>query len=174
MIDQFAQIVGLLSAFSSSRASTKALDFSEFQHWLSHHNHKDILEGLESNAKTAIFVKAYLNQQLPEIQGKLDHVIDLVNAMASAVIGESQQGEVVFSGRHYLKGVTLLGLETVIHSNLQSEGFKFAHAYMLEMIGDDVQYNEYVLDRMVRESLLRNCTATEIISKHWLELITYS
>lgn len=174
MIDNFAQIVGLLSAFSSGREAKKTLDVVEFQQWLFKHNHEDVIQRLDSDAKTAIFVKAYLNQQVPEIQSKLDQIIDLVKAMAYSVSGEGQDGEKTFSGKHFLRGMLLLGLERVIHSDLKLEDIEFALAYVLEGIGDDIQYNEYVLERMIRESLSRNSTATEILSRYWLELTNYS
>ena len=42
MIAEFAQIVGLVSAFVSGREASKALDMAEFLQWLSENNHQDI------------------------------------------------------------------------------------------------------------------------------------
>jgi len=125
---------------------------------------------LNSDMKTNIFVKSYLNQQIPEIQLKLDTIINLVQVITN----DSESDEVKYSGKHYLKGVTLLGLERVIHSNLTSEEFDIAHSYVVEMIGDNCSYNKYVLEKMVRDCLLRKNTASDTLSTHWLELTGYS
>lgn len=42
MIAEFAQIVGLLSAFSSGRQGDEILDIAEFLKWLAEHNHEEI------------------------------------------------------------------------------------------------------------------------------------
>jgi hypothetical protein len=170
MIEQFAVIVGLLSAFSSGREAKAALDIAEFQGWLTEHNHEDIVQLLNSDMKTNIFVKSYLNQQIPEIQSKLDTIINLVQLMAN----DGDSVEVEYSGKHYLKGIALLGLERVIHSNLSSDEFDIAHSYVVEMIGDDVSYNKYVLEKMVKDCLLRKNTASDTLNIHWLELTGYS
>ena len=140
MIEQYAVIVGLVSAFSSSRGAQTALDLAEFQSWLIEHNHEDIVQLLNVSAKTNTFVKAYLNQQVPEIQSKLDTIINLVEVMAS----DSENSEMEFSGQNFLRGVALLGLERVIGSRWQAGDFDAAHSYVLEMIGGHAQYNKYV------------------------------
>lgn len=170
MINEFAQIVGLLSAFSSGREAREALELAEFQNWLSQHNHQDIIRLIESDSNTAIFVKAYLNKEIPEIQGKLDKIIDLISTLTTV----PEPDQVTFSGKHFLRGVTLLGLEHVMHSNLLPEDFEFARSYLLEMVGEHCQYNEYVLEKMVRDCLLRKDTASEILNKFWLDLTMYS
>lgn len=170
MVEQFATIVGLLSAFSSSRGTEQAIDMAEFQVWLSEHNHEDIVRLLNSDAKTNTFVKAYLNQQIPEIQSKLDTVIDLVRIMLS----DRESDEVVYSGKHYLKGVVLLGLERVIGSGLRPESFDIAHSYLHELIGEHSNYNEYVLEKMIRESLERKNTASHILNVYWPDLVEFS
>ena len=167
MIEQYAAIVGLVSAFASSRGSQKALDIAEFQAWLSEHNHEDIVRLLNANAKTHTFVKAYLNQQVPEIQTKLDTIINLVEVMAS----DSEESDDVFSGKLYLKGVVLLGLERIIVSGLRSEDFEIAHAYMYEMIGEHSKYNKYVLEKIVRECLLRKNTAADVLNVYLTDLV---
>ena len=42
MIAEFAQIVGLLSAYSSGRQSAEILSITEFLQWLTDHNHAEI------------------------------------------------------------------------------------------------------------------------------------
>lgn len=170
MVEQFATIVGLLSAFSSGRGANKALDLSEFQVWLVEHNHDNIVQLLNSDAKTNTFVKAYLNQQVPEIQIKLDTIINLVKIMTN----DREDDEAGYTGKHYLRGVVLLGLERVINSRLEPEEFDIAHSYVSEMIGEHSHYNKYILEKMIRDCLYRKNTASHIMNIHWLDLIEYS
>lgn len=170
MVEQLATIVGLLSAFSSGRGANKALDIAEFQVWLAEHNHENIVQLLNSDAKTNTFVKAYLNHQVPEIQSKLDTIINLVKIMANDREGD----EAGYTGKHYLKGVALLGLERVINSRLEPEEFDIAHSYVSEMIGEHSHYNKYVLEKMIRDCLHRKNTASHIMNMYWLDLIEYS
>ena len=58
MIEEFSQIVGLLSAFTASRDGTKLQNVVEFNSWLLKHNHKEIVELVNNNASTSVFVKA--------------------------------------------------------------------------------------------------------------------
>ncbi|ATG88401.1 hypothetical protein [Methylomonas koyamae] len=167
MVEQFATIVGLVSAFSSGRGAKQALDIAEFQAWLFEHNHGDIVKFLNSDTKVTIFVKAYLNQQIPEIQSKLDTIINLVQVM----VGNSEADDVEYTGKHFLKGVVLLGLERVMSSGLQSEEFDIAHSYVCEMIGDHSYYNKYVLEKMVRDCLQRKNSASHVMNTYWLDLV---
>lgn len=166
MVEQIATIVGLLSAFSAGRDAKKTSDIAEFQTWLSEHNHEDIVKLVTSDAKTNIFVKAYLNQQIPEIQSKLDRLINLVQVIAN----NSEANEVEYSGKHFLKGVLALGLERIIGSGLHSEEFEIAHSYVCEVIGEHSRYNKYVLEKMVRDCLQRKYTASQILNMYWLDL----
>jgi len=170
MIEKFAIIVGLLSAFSSGREAKSVLEIAEFQRWLTEHNHEDIVQLLSLDMKINVFVKSYLNQQIPEIQSKLDTIINIVQLMEN----DGESDEVEYSGKHYLKGVTLVGLERVIHSNLTPEEFDIAHSYVADVIGDGASYNKYVLEKMVRDCLLRKNTAYDTLNIHWLELAGYS
>lgn len=167
MIEQYTAIVGLVSAFSSGRGSQNALNIADFQVWLAEHNHEEVVQQLSTNVQTQIFVKAYLNRQLPEIQSKLDFIINLVGSLAS----EPLMDESVFSGKHYLKGVVLLGIERIIESGLHSEDFDIAHSYVCELIGESIYYNRYVLEKIIRDSLLRNQTASHILNLYWLDLV---
>lgn len=166
MVEQYAAIVGLLSAFTTGRDVNKILDMAEFQAWLAEHNHGDIVRLIESDSRTSIFVKAYLHQQVPEIQRKLDTLVDLVKAMAN----EGERDEVSFSGKHYLKGVLKFGLERIIDSRLDSNDFDIAHSYVCESIGDSVYCNKYVLEKMIRVCLERTYTSSQILELYWLDL----
>jgi hypothetical protein len=166
MVEQIATIVGLLSAFSAGRDAKKNSDMAEFQSWLSEHNHEDIVTLVASDTKTNIFVKAYLNQQIPEIQSKLDRLINLVQVIANG----SEANEVEYSGKHFLKSVLTLGLERIIGSSLHSEEFEIAHSYVCEVIGEQSRYNNYVLEKMVRDCLQRKYTASQILNMYWLDL----
>lgn len=166
MIEQYAVIVGLLSAFTTGRDVKKVLDITEFQAWLAEHNHEDLVGLIEADTKTNIFVKAYLNRQVPEIQRKLDTIIDLVKAMA----GEEERRENGFTGKNYLKGVLRIGLERLIDSRLNLNDFDIAHSYFCELIGDGIPYNKYVLEKIVRVCLERSYTSSEILEMYWLDL----
>lgn len=166
MVEQFAAIVGLLSAFSAGRGAKEALDVSEFQAWLSEHNHIDMLALINSDAKTNVFVKAYLNQQIPEIQSKLDTLINLVQVIAE----DGETKDVEYSGKSFLKGVLRLGLEHVISSELHLNDFEIAHSYVCDVIGEQVHYNKYVLEKIVRICLQRKHSVSKILSMYWLDL----
>ncbi|MFB9867073.1 hypothetical protein [Vreelandella sulfidaeris] len=169
MVDQFATIVGLLSAFSSGRNAKKALDLAEFQVWLSEHNHEDVIELINFDANINLFVKAYLNKQIPEIQNKLDTIIELVIFLGH----NNQSGEIEFSGKSYLKGVLLLGLERLINSGLGTEDFDIAHSYIVDVIGDNSRYNEYVLEKMVHVCLQKKNTASHVFYTYWPDLVEF-
>lgn len=165
MVEQYAVIVGLLSAFTTGRDVKNVLDIVEFQAWLSDHNHDELVRLIDTDTRTNIFVKAYLNQQVPELQRKLDTIIDLVKAMA----GEGRQDELAFSGSHFLKGVLRIGLERIIDSRLNSNDFDIAHSYVCELIGDDVCYNKYVLEKVIRVCLERSYTSSHVLEMYWLD-----
>lgn len=169
MVDQFAAIVGLLSAFSSGRNAKKALDVAEFQVWLSEHNHEDVVELINFDANINIFVKAYLNKQIPEIKNKLDTIIDLVRRLGH----NNQMLETAFSGKSYLKGVLLLGLERLIESGLGVDDYDIAYSYIVDMIGSESRYNVYVLEKMIHVCLQRKNTASHVFYTYWPDLIDF-
>ena len=167
MIEQFAAIIGLLSAFSAGRDSKASLNISEFEAWLAKHNHEEILRSLNSNAKTNIFVKAYLNNEIPEIQGKLDSIIASIQLLAS----EQETTIAGYSGNNFLKGVLRLALERIIDSGLTKDDFDIAYFYTLDMLEDTVFFNKAALESMVRDCLLRKSSVSKILSLHWLDLV---
>jgi len=75
---EYASIVGLLSAFSASRNSQKAEDAQSFIEWLIKHKHEELALEIQKNQSTSIFIKAFLNKEIPEIQLKLDSILALV------------------------------------------------------------------------------------------------
>jgi hypothetical protein len=77
----YATIVGLLSAFTTGRDVEKNIEISEFTTWLLEHNHHKVVEVIERDRATSIFVKAFLNREIPEIQYKLDAILALVQSL---------------------------------------------------------------------------------------------
>ena len=78
LVSGYASIVGLLSAFAASRNGQKTEDFQNFIEWLIEHNHEELVLEIHKNQSTAIFIKAFLNKEIPEIQLKLDSILALV------------------------------------------------------------------------------------------------
>jgi len=103
---------------------------------------------------------------VPEIQKKLDVIINLVKVMA----GEEECRENIFTGRNYLKGVLRIGLERLIDSRLNVSDFDLAHSYFCDLIGDGISYNKYVLEKIVRVCLERSYTSSEVLEMYWLDL----
>jgi hypothetical protein len=87
------------------------------------------------------------------------------------MISDSETDEVEYSGKHFLKGVVLFGLERVMNSGLHSEEFDIAHSYVCEMIGEHSHYNKYVLEKMVRDCLQRKNSASHVMNTYWLDLV---
>ncbi|WP_419614269.1 hypothetical protein [Thiolapillus sp.] len=82
MIAEFAQIVGLVSAFVSGREASKALDMAEFLQWLSENNHQDIKRIVEQNHTTTTSIKALLNHDLEDIKTRLEEVSNQIAALS--------------------------------------------------------------------------------------------
>ncbi len=83
MIAEFAQIIGLLSAFSSGRQSDEILSIVEFTEWLAKHNHEEIRKIVEQNQSTSISIKALLNSGVNSINQKLDGISEQIAIIAS-------------------------------------------------------------------------------------------
>jgi len=83
MIAEFAQIVGLLSAYASGKQSSEILDVAKFLQWLTEHNHEEIRNIVEQNQTTAISIKALLNNGVDEINQKLDGISNQIAILAS-------------------------------------------------------------------------------------------
>lgn len=74
MIAEFAQIVGLLAAFSSGRTRSESAELVEFLEWLVAHNHGDLRSLIEGNQSTAVSIKSMLNLGFEDIGEKLDRI----------------------------------------------------------------------------------------------------
>lgn len=169
MIDEFAQIVGLLSAFTSSRGASKAQDFAEFNAWLMEHNHHEVLESINSNTKAISFVESYLNRQLPEIQSK----IDILTAMVQVLIESQNNSNDVISPRRtaYVKNVLILILQREIFGKYSVRDLDKILKYVEDIfIADGVSYNRYVLKEILRETLEAKKTVYDIVNDNWYEL----
>jgi len=83
MIAEFAQIVGLLAAFSSERHTAAGADVMEFLVWLSEHNHSDLRRLIEGNQATTISIKAMLYRGIEDIGEKLDAISNQLAVLAT-------------------------------------------------------------------------------------------
>ena len=87
MIAEFAQIVGLLSAYTSGRQSAEILSIAEFLQWLTDHNHAEIRKIVEQNTTTTISIKAILNNNLDTISQMLQDISEQIAILASRTNG---------------------------------------------------------------------------------------
>jgi len=83
VIAEFAQIVGLLSAFSSGRSAKESGDLTEFLTWLTEHNHSELREAIEKNYNTSISIKAILNLGFESVHTKLDAISTHIAILSS-------------------------------------------------------------------------------------------
>ena len=83
MIAEFAQIVGLLAAFSSERNAGESAGAREFLEWLTEHNHAELRRSIEQNQSTTISIKAMLNRGFEDIGEKLEGISNQLAILAS-------------------------------------------------------------------------------------------
>lgn len=86
VIAEFAQIVGLLAAFTSSRDDRKMRDESEFLEWLRTHEHFELSKKIESNFAILSSIKAVLNYETSEIRKSLNEISNQI-ATVSGLFG---------------------------------------------------------------------------------------
>jgi hypothetical protein len=166
VLQEFVQITGLLSAFAAGRDAGADKKVSEFMAWLIEHNHKDVLQQINRNSQTLVYIKAYLNNELPEIQSKLD----TLTLMVEELIKSSLDEEDVASSykKAYEKNVLILHLQRDIVGGSVTDVDE-----ALRLINDwceSAYYNKYVLAQIVRECIANDGTAYEIVNKHWYAL----
>jgi hypothetical protein len=167
----YATIVGLLSAFSSGR-DAKNKDIQHFIEWLSNHNHQELAEEIQKNQKTTIFVKAFLNKEIPEIQLKLDSIIALVQALVERLQESPETPVEQRLSHHYSQRIIIFLFEQFKEEKISMKNFQYALEETQQIIhGHLSDYNPYVLEAMVRECLSTRDTATEVVHKHWHNLI---
>ena len=166
MIEEFSQIVGLLSAFTASRDGIKLQNVVEFNSWLLKHNHKEIVELVNNNASTSVFVKAFLNRELPQIQLKLDTLTAMVELLVKK---QDEPAENIKPANiHYAKNVLILMLQRDIAGKYSINDLDVVCKEIEEFLqGESINYNRYVLQQIVRECLECKETAYSIVNKHW-------
>lgn len=170
LIESYALIVGLLSAYSSGRDLSKAIELAEFNKWLIEHNHQDVIDSIEHNLATSVFIKAYLNRELPQIQFKLDSIEGMVRSLVSSN-NDEQPNPHILEGQ-YAKGVVTLFFEHSMIDRLTLNDFDNLLeqlAYLME--GEGLKYDNYVLETMVRECLQKKGTPSDVVNKHWFMLL---
>lgn len=168
-IEQYTAIVGLLSAFTAGREASKALSLAEFTAWLAEHSHSELGKAIEQNTGVSVFIKAYLNRELPQIQTKLDALTSMVEVLIERSDGHEPIG--ALPGEHYAKNVALLFLGRVVEYGRSAN----VDAVMEEMeqVLDHapVRYHRNVLQAMADEAVSGKHTASAILETHWRELI---
>lgn len=87
MIAEFAQIVGLLAAFSTGRQTSKIADIQEFLDWLSEHNLSELRDKIEQSQSTITSIKALLNQNFEDISRKLDAISSQLATLVNRTSG---------------------------------------------------------------------------------------
>lgn len=168
-IEQYTAIVGLLSAFTSGRDASKALNLAEFTAWLTEHSHANLAAAIEQNAGVTIFIKAYLNRELPQIQTKLDALTSMIKVLVERSDDQAPVG--LLPGERYAKNVTLLLLGRVMEYDHSVDANFVVNE--LEQILDQasISYRREILSTMVEQAIFRKNTASTILETFWDELI---
>ncbi len=170
---EYASIVGLLSAFSASRNGQKAEDFQSFIEWLIKHNHAELALEIQKNQSTSVFIKAFLNKEIPEIQLKLDSILALVQIITERLQENPESPLEQDLGYRYAQRIVTFIFERFKHEKLRIENFDYALEITNELIHGHVkELNNYALKAMVRECLTARTSATEIVHKHWDSLVS--
>lgn len=168
-IEQYTAIVGLLSAFTSGRDASKALSLAEFNAWLSEHSHSELITAIEQNAGVAIFIKAYLNRELPQIQTKLDALTSMIEVLVER--SDDQVSAGVLPGELYAKNVALLYLGKAMEygRSVDAQFIVDELEYILKQ--GSISYHRDILHTMVEHAMSRTSTASTILGTFWGELI---
>lgn len=98
----FASVIGLLGQFQASRGSADQADFNEFLQWLVDSNHEEVKSLIESNTKTAIGIKALLNQNHDVLLQKLDALDSALSSFGSLIPGFSDISSGLYPSRSQL------------------------------------------------------------------------
>lgn len=168
----YASIVGLLSAFSASRNGQETKDFQLFIEWLIEHNHEQLALEVHKSQSTAVFIKAFLNNEVPEIQLKLDSILALVQIIIECQ--QESQGKPLEQdlGQRYAQRIIIFVFEQFKNEKIKIDNYDYAFGFTKDSIeGHLKEFNTYVLEAMVRECLTSRTSATEIVHKHWGNLV---
>ncbi|MDK9556105.1 hypothetical protein QQF73_00610 [Marinobacter sp. M216] len=167
-----ATIVGLLSAFATGRDVTKGKELSEFIAWLIEHNHHQLVDEINKDQATTVFIKAFLNREIPQIHAKLDAVLALVQSLMER---RSAGEEAAFGtplNAHYGKRIITFLFEQFKSHGFTNDDFDYALEETRALLDQHLEpINLYVLEKMVRECLSSNASATEIVHEHWQNLV---
>ncbi|MDX1366812.1 hypothetical protein [Pseudomonas sp.] len=170
---EYASIVGLLSAFSASRNGQKAEDVQSFIEWLIKHNHEELASEIQKNQSTSVFIKAFLNKEIPEIQLKLDSILALVQIVTERLQENPEASLEQDLGYRYAQRIVTFMFERFKHEKFKIENLDYALEITNDLIhGHLKEFNTYVLEAMVRECLTSRISATEIVHKHWDSLVS--
>lgn len=83
----FAQLVGLLSNFSSEKSGSAAASFEDFMKWLTEKNHAEVIDLLNNNQQTAVGIKALLNEGISNFNQRLETINTSLLLLASGIAG---------------------------------------------------------------------------------------
>ena len=81
----FAQLVGLLTDYVSSKGSRDTLDAQDLARWAATHGHVEVMQAIERNQATAVGVKAALAEGRDELLAKLNTLDEKLSAVAAGL-----------------------------------------------------------------------------------------
>lgn len=81
----FAQLVGLLADYVSSKGSRDTLDVQDLAKWAATHGHAEVMQAIERNQTTAISLKAALAEGRDELLAKLSTLDEKLSAVAAGL-----------------------------------------------------------------------------------------
>jgi len=81
----FAQLVGLLADYVSTKGSRDTLDVEDLARWAATHGHAEVMQSIERNQATVISVKAALAEGRDELLAKLSTLDEKLSAVAAGL-----------------------------------------------------------------------------------------
>ncbi|CZT30250.1 hypothetical protein [Pseudomonas cerasi] len=169
LIDPYTTIVGLVSAFASGREASQALSVAEFNSWLAEHNHQELAKVIDHNLGVAVFIKAYLNRELPQVQTKLDALTAMVEVLVER--SEETDTSVVLPGEHYAKNVALLFIGRVMEIGRDTNIGYVVDELEDHLTRNQIRFNHRAVARMVEDAAGRTETAAHILQRHWDDIV---
>lgn len=109
---------------------------------------------------------------MPEIQLKLDSILALVQMIIECQ--QESQGKPLEQdlGQRYAQRIIIFVFEQFKNEKIKIDSYDCAFGFTKELIeGYLKEFNTYVLEAMVRECLISRTSATEIVHKHWGNLV---